>query len=176
MSVEQDAKFKRPVDKRFIEIAGEHGCRPGLAEVIIVEARRRGIPVSLGFALIEHESGFRKVFGHDPTIFAGAGEVTRRKYEQYRTQRRKSGNRLMQGVGEAQLTWWETQDLADKLGGCWKAQPNVTVGFLTLAARIHEHGYVRGVARYNGSGPAAWRYSRRVRASAARWHRLLTEA
>src|SRR5262245_30978847 len=82
---------------------------------IVREARRAGLPISLGFALIEQESGFRNVFGHDPTIFTGAGTVTRQKYRAYKAAR---GTTRMQGVGPAQLTWWQFQDQADRLGGC----------------------------------------------------------
>jgi hypothetical protein len=160
-------------DAALVAAAGRHGCRPGLARVIIHRAREHGVPLCLAFALIEHESGFQKVFGHDPTTYAGAGLVTEAKYLAYRTVRRTSGNRLMQGVGEAQLTWWETQDQADALGGCWTADANVRVALLTLAARIHEHGEAAGIARYNGAGPAAAAYSRQVRAAARAWHRRL---
>jgi hypothetical protein len=161
-------------DRRLVAIARRHGCRPGLARVIVRRAREHGVPLSLAFALFEHESAFRKVFGHDPTIYAGAGVVTRVKYLAYRAARRAAGNRPMQGVGEGQLTWWETQDRADALGGCWTADANVGVALLTLAARIHELGEAAGVARYNGAGPAAQAYSRQVRAAAHVWHRRLT--
>jgi hypothetical protein len=160
-------------EKHYIKVARRRGCRAGLARIIIRKARQRGVPISLAFALFEHESAFRKVFGHDPTIYVGAGIVTRAKYIAYRDARRKSGNWLMQGVGEGQLTWWETQDLADRMGGCHTAAANVDVALLTLAARIHEYGEAKGVERYNGTGPGAVAYSRQVRAGAHVWHRLL---
>jgi hypothetical protein len=137
---------------------------------IVLESRRHNLPISLGFALFEQESGFTNVFGHDPTIFAGAGTVTRPKYVAYRTRRLASRNRAMQGVGPGQLTWWETQDLADRMGGCWNPAINIRVALMTLAARIAENGYAKGIERYNGSGPAARAYSVSVRARADRWH------
>jgi hypothetical protein len=160
-------------DERYVAAAAKAGCRRGLGRLIVKYARMYGVPISLAFALFEHESGFRKVFGHDPTIFVGAGLVTKAKFVAYRAARRASGNRLMQGVGEGQLTWWETQDLADRYGGCHTAAANVQVALLTLAARIREHGEAKGIARYNGSGPAAEAYSRNLRARAAAWHRRL---
>jgi hypothetical protein len=156
--------------RHYVEVAERFGCRPGLGRLIVHHARKFGVPISLAFALIDHESDFRKVFGHDPTIFSGAGEVTKAKYLDYRAQRRASGNRKMQGVGEGQLTWWETQDRADRHGGCWTADANVKVALMTLAANIKRHGYPVGVARYNGSGADADRYSREVRAEARVWH------
>ena len=146
----------------------------GFPLTIVKECRRHNLPVSLGFALIEQESNFRNVFGHDPTIFIGAGTVTRANYTAYKARRVASRNRSMQGVGPAQLTWWETQDLADQLGGCWKPTVNIRVGVMTLAARIKRHGYAAGIARYNGAGPAAEAYSRSVRARAQKWHDRLT--
>lgn len=159
---------------RLVAIALRYGCRPGLARIIIAACREYGLPISLGFALFYQESGFRKVFGHDPTIFVGAGLVTKAKYLRYRNQRRDSGNRLMQGVGEGQLTWWETQDLCDRMGGCWKASANVRCAVMTLAARIRELGYAKGCERYNGTGPAAVNYSRKLRATADVWHDRFT--
>lgn len=161
--------------QHYVNVASQHGCRKGLAVVIITCARLRGVPISLGFALIHHESGFRKVFGHDPTIFVGAGLVTRAKFLAYRAKRIASGNRLMQGVGEGQLTWWATQDAADRRGGCWRAKANVDTSFITLGANIHRYGYALGVERYNGYGAAAVSYSRAVRAEAAWWHHELTK-
>jgi hypothetical protein len=79
----------------------------------------------------------------------------------------------MQGVGPGQLTWWETQDYADKRGGCHKREVNILVSIQTVAARIRDFGYVDGLRRYNGSGPAAVEYSREVRRKADRWARVL---
>lgn len=164
------------IDARYVKVAKLRGCRPGLARVIIAWCRHYGLPISLGFALIQHESGFRKVFGHDPTIYSGAGKVTKLRFLRYRKARRASGNRLMQGAGEAQLTWWETQDLADAYGGCWKADANIHAALQTLAANIKTHGYVQGIARYNGGGAAAQLYSHQVRAAADDWHEALVAA
>lgn len=148
--------------------ANRYGAKFSLR--IVYEAKRAGIPVSLGFALVEQESGFRNVFGHDPTIFVGAGTVTKTKYLAYK---RARGHTRMQGVGPCQLTWWATQDAADRLGGCWKPTYNIRVGFSTLAANIRAHGYVKGCERYNGTGPAAVAYSRSLRGRAVKWHKRL---
>lgn len=138
---------------------------------IVREARREGVRLSLAFALVEQESGFTNVFGHDPTIFAGAGKVTRANYAEYK---RRRGHSLMQGVGPCQLTWWETQDLADREGGCWNPTANIRVGLRTLAQNIRAHGQHAGIARYNGSGEAAEAYARSVEARQEKWHRVLT--
>jgi hypothetical protein len=139
---------------------------------IIEEARRAGLPISLGFALIEQESGFRNVFGHDPTIFAGAGNVTKTKYLAYK---RARGHTRMQGVGPAQLTWWEYQDSADRLGGCWVARNNIRVGFELLAALVDRHGEREGLAIYNGgSRNPNHRYAQQVLDRRRKWHNLLT--
>lgn len=142
---------------------------------IVREARRAGIPISLGFALIQQESGFRNVFGHDPTSSIPdswkGGRVTKGRYAHYRAFRATKG---MQGVGPAQLTWWEYQDRADALGGCWKPAINIRVAFAHLADLIDTYGLVVGLRRYNGTGRAAIEYSRSVRERMAHWHRVLT--
>ena len=120
------------------------------------EAERAGLPLALACALLEKESsGGRNVFGHDPTIFAGAGKVTRANYADYKRRRIASGNRLMQGVGPCQLTWWELQDAADAEGGCWHPEINMRVGFRHLATLVARYGRSDGARRYNGSGAAA---------------------
>jgi len=158
-------------DLAYSVIANRYGLRNSLRA--LQEARKLGIGPALALAMIEQESGGRNVFGHDPTIFSGAGYVTKNKYLAYRAARRRSGNRLMQGVGPMQLTWWETQDRADALGGCWRSRINIRTGFITLAALIHAHGEREGIARYNGSGPRAQEYARSVLAKRARWRKRL---
>lgn len=162
---------KRDVALR--EKAKRHGANYALA--IVEEARRAGIPVSLGFALIEQESGFRNVFGHDPTIFAGAGTVTKSKYLAYRRQRGANGRGGMQGVGPAQLTYWSFQDRADDFGGCWVARHNIRVGFELLAALVKRHGPRRGLAIYNGGAARPnFAYADEVLARQRKWHDRLT--
>lgn len=155
-------------DARYAAIAKRHGLQNSLRA--LWEARDAGISPALALAMLEQESGGRNVFGHDPTIFAGAGEVTKAKYLAYREKRRASGNRLMQGVGPMQLTWWEFQDGADRLGGCWIVKYNLRYGYRRLAANIKQHGLWQGVQRYNGSGPAAVAYKNSVFARYEKWH------
>lgn len=160
-----------PRDLLLAAKAKRHGANYSLR--IIWEARRAGISISLGFALIEQETGFSNVFGHDPTIYNGAGKVTKAKYLDYRIRRGPKGRGGMQGVGPAQLTYYFFQDQADRLGGCWVPANNIRVGFGLLADLIKTNGYAEGIARYNGSGPAADRYSRKVQARAKVWHERL---
>lgn len=148
-------------------------------EIVIEEAGREGVPLSLACALLEKESaGGKNVFGHDRgTIFAGAGTVTRDKYQDYKRQRdANKGRRRMQGVGPTQLTWWELQDKADAEGGCWQPRFNMRIGFRHLKDLIRRHGEPDGIRRYNGEGAAAEAYSRDVRARARRWHEILAGA
>lgn len=151
---------------RCANIARKHGMQYTLKTAS--EANRAGLTYSLAFALCEQETGTcRNVFGHDPTIFVGAGEVTKAKYLAYKAAR---GHTRMQGVGPLQLTWWETQDRADRLGGCWRVSINLRVGFQTLAALVKSLGLVKGCERYNGSGPRAVAYSASLRSKERKWH------
>lgn len=148
----------KPSDARRIRIAKKHGA--DFITRIIYEGRRVDLAPYTSLALIEQESNFRNVFGHDPTIFIGAGTVTEKKYKEYKRQR---GHTRMQGVGPAQLTWWEYQDRADRLGGCWIPRHNIRVGFELLGALVKKHGLRKGLAIYNG-GPnnPNWRYAAQV--------------
>src|SRR4051794_3675138 len=122
---------------------------------IVREAKRSGLQVSLICAVLEVETGFRNVFGHDgvrnPVKSPPNGllEVTPALYRKYLGFRRQGlGN---QGVGPMQLTSPGLQDRADALGGCDKVGPNLRVGVEFLAANIKRLGLYHGVAAYNGS-------------------------
>lgn len=159
-------------DLRYAHIARRAGMRNSLRTAW--EARAAGISATLGYALVEQETGNgANVFGHDPTIFVGAGKVTKAKYTSYKAQRGPTGGGGMQGVGPLQLTWFSTQDAADKLGGCHVPKFNLRQGFRTLAANIKAHGEHDGIKAYNGSGPAAEAYAKSVLKRQAHWHRLL---
>lgn len=156
-------------DLALARTAKKHGANYSLR--IIQQARKSGIPISLAFALIEQESGFKNVFGHDPTIYQGAGKVTKKKYLEYKAQR---GHTHMQGVGPAQLTWWQYQDEADKRGGAWVPKHNISFAFDHLASLINSKGFKQGIAAYNGSGPAAEQYASSVLAKQKKWHEILS--
>lgn len=150
--------------------------RHGIVNPLIAwqESRRQGIGFPLACAILEQESGGGwNIFGHDPTIYAGAGRVTRHKYLAYKTERIISGDRLMQGVGPLQLTWWSTQDEADREGGCWRPRINMRIGFRTLAGNIRRYGHWQGIRAYNGSGPNAVRYAWQVTRREQEWVRRL---
>ena len=144
-------------------------------DTTVAEAQRAGLPLKLACAMLEKESaGGHNVFGHDPgTIFAGAGAVTEEKYREYKRKRVASGNKLMQGVGPCQLTWWSIQDAADKAGGCWRPEINMRIGFGHLAGLVKQHGEADGARRYNGSGDAAVAYSKDLLAKARKWETIL---
>lgn len=109
-----------------------------------------GLPLYAAYALLEKESGGRNIFGHDPTIFAGAGRVTKRKYLEYRAMRDRTGK--SQGVGPCQLTWRGFQNKADALGGCWIPKYNMQVGFGLLKEYHDTTGSWQAAGtKYNGS-------------------------
>lgn len=164
-------------DDRFTTVAEDYGCGTGLGAVIIKWSRFFEIPISLGFALIEHASRFQKIFGYGSTIFVGAGVVTKTQYLQYKSVRGPRGEGGEQGVGEAQLTSYTLQDAADKLGGCWRADCNVQVAFRAVSELIRKYGLDRGLAVYR-AGEVDWRngrqYSFEVQALMTKWYERLT--
>ena len=121
---------------------------------------RLGLPLACAI-LMQETAGGRNEFGHDPTIFVGAGAVTAAKYRAYLILRNRVHE--YQGVGPCQLTSPGLQDQADKLGGCYRPLHNMTVGFKFLHDLIVQHHDLRaGVEAYNGTGPAAVRYADHV--------------
>lgn len=135
-----------------------HGGR--WEDAIVREAADFELPVSLLCAVIENESGFTNVFGHDgrpghtntiksPPRPAPDLVVTQELYAEYLRQRKLG--RGEQGVGPMQLTSAGLQDDADHSGGCWKPEVNIRIGAKTLARHIARLGLQRGVQRYNGA-------------------------
>jgi hypothetical protein len=130
---------------------------------MLIAAHNTAIPPSLAASVLMQEtSGGANIFGHDPTIFVGAGEVTKAKYLAYKKQRGPKGEGGMQGVGPLQLTFFTLQNEADAKGGCWKPYVNMLVGFEHLADNIRRGGMHQGVKAYNGSGPDAEKYATTV--------------
>src|SRR4051795_10298717 len=146
-------------------------------KVTVAEAQRAGLRLAIACAMLEKETaGGHNVFGHDPTIFAGAGQVTKTKYQAYKQRRVASGNKSMQGVGPCQLTWYEFQDEADREGGCWRPEINIRIGFRHLAELIKANGETAGARKYNGVGKAAEAYSADLLKRAAVWEQRLAGA
>jgi hypothetical protein len=152
--------------------AKKYGARYSLR--IIWEARAAGIPISLAFALVEQESNFRNVYGHDPVRNPApkGGAVTKRNYLAYKADRQRGLG--MQGVGVTQLTWFGYQDEADRLGGCWTVKAQLRVAFQRLAEMRKTYGTWNALRRYNGAGPRAHRYADEVLRKAQVWHKRLS--
>jgi hypothetical protein len=134
-------------------------------------ARAVGLPLAYACTVLELEtSGGRNVFGSDPGYhgpYKGLA-VTHDRYREYRRYATETGEH--NGVGYTQLTSEELQVRADELGGCWRPEPNVRVGFGFLHELIREAGSAElGFTRYNGSAA----YGRRAMVLAAEWERAL---
>jgi hypothetical protein len=148
----------------------------GMATHILDACRSTGLALSDGLALVEKESYFRNVFGHDrtraiPDSWKGS-RVTTVKYRYYKTRRRLGYG--MQGVGPTQLTWFAFQDEADRIGGCHRPYSNLCVGFRHLHQLIVAHGREKGAAAFNGTGDAAAAYGRDFVHKQQAWHRRVS--
>jgi hypothetical protein len=146
----------------------------GTATHILEAVATTKIPLSYALALVEKESGGRNIFGHDPVRNPAqkGGRVTAKNYAAYK--RARKAGMGMQGVGHTQLTWYEFQDQADRLGGAWKPYPNMVVGFRHLKTLVNAHGKEHGAAAYNGTGPAADAYGKDFVKKQEAWHRRIT--
>lgn len=143
------------------------------------EARRAKIPFAVLCAVLEQETGGgRNVYGHDRDSNGniiwhgktGTVPVTRKNYAQYKKWRLAHGNKLMQGVGPCQLTWYSYQDRADQYGGCWNVRYNIRVGCEMLRDSFKQEGNWHGAfKRYNGSEAYADEVTKRLN----KWRNLL---
>jgi hypothetical protein len=144
----------------------------GLSTHLLCAVATTKLPLSYALALIEKESAFQNRFGNDAVRNPiKGGRVTLVRYRAYKAYRRRGWG--CQGVGPAQLTYYSFQDEADRIGGCHKPYPNMTVGFRLLKANINAYGKQAGAAAYNGTGPAADVYGRDWLRRQAAWHEFV---
>jgi hypothetical protein len=149
--------------------------------LIIREARRAGLGerLSTALALVEQESNFRNVFGHDRGAWRPVdGKVTAHNVRELLFHVQHLGE-PSNGVGLPQLTFLGFILQAQAMGGAHKRRNQLRVAFHALAPEIHQHGLVGGLAQYNAGDPrssAGLRYAREVLIKADRWHRVLTKA
>jgi hypothetical protein len=163
-------------------LAGAIRAGGGRYEAAIVrEAKRSKLPVALVCAVIEQETHFRNVFGHDggprhtnpiKSPPGGLLEVTKERYLEYRRHRDRGEGQ--QGVGPMQLTSGDLQDRADRAGGCWRPDVNIRIGCAYLAERIAAFGLHAGVQAYNGADGDA--YSKEVFKRERAWRSRLAGA
>ncbi|RJQ82039.1 hypothetical protein D5S17_03725 [Pseudonocardiaceae bacterium YIM PH 21723] len=138
-------------------IAG--GILPEIAGIAVAEADRAGLPLAIGcVVLMKESSGGQNVYGHD-AVDCGpvGGPVTEENYREYLANRDSCG---CQGVGPVQLTYWAIQDLADELGGCWRPEINIRVGFEMLAGYLREGSVQDAFSRYNTGQPGDSPYAK----------------
>ena len=147
----------------------EHSLR------IILEARRAGLPISLAFALVEQESGFKNIFGCDQGSIMCHQAVTKDRVQRLLRHVRAGG--VSNGVGLTQLTWPGYIIMAERLGGAHIPRNQIRVGFSILAGHIAKHGEDGGLASYNAGdpfNPQGRRYAREVQERQSKWHKILT--
>ncbi len=141
----------------------------------LLAARKAGLGFPVACSLLMQESsGGHNVFGSDDgQPFEGAGEVTRAKYRAYLL--RRNAGEGAQGVGPTQLTWPGYQDMADKLGGCWKPSINMRVGFGIVRGYLDAGEDLRtALRRYNGTGPRAEAYADEMMVRVEQWRGMLS--
>src|ERR1044072_2299001 len=81
----------------------------------IQEARKARLPLSWAFALVEQESGFRNIFGHDSGSILKGRHVTKARVADLLRFTVAGGN--SNGVGLTQLTWPPLIRKANAAGG-----------------------------------------------------------
>lgn len=114
--------------------------------MIAFACRKERLRYALGYALIQQESNFRHVFGHDVGgVFPGLS-VTRGRYR-YLRRSLKAGNGGANGVGYTQITY--PGYIIDH-PGLWRRRPNIYFGIGIFADYVRRLGERRGAGAYNG--------------------------
>lgn len=143
-----------------------------LAMMIAFAARKHGIRWAVAFALIEQESNFRNIYGHDAGGLLPGQPVTKRNYRGFREEvvRREGGG--SNGVGFPQITYWTYIRDHKRLD---KPRVQLYLGMSILAEYISSSATEKeAIGKYNG-GPnnPVWTYADSVLAHASRIRPLL---
>lgn len=134
--------------RKLRKVARQRGSRPSLRLCyrIVAAAKDTKTPVYRLAALVEKESGFQFIFGHDAGGWFPGERVTRRKYHQLRKHLSSSWSGA-NGVGYVQATYppFIVDDPA-----LWRPKHNLRFGAKLLDSLINEHGLEPGMNAYNG--------------------------
>jgi len=147
--------------------ASRHGVPFHIALYIAFACRKLDLRYALGFGLVEQESDFKHIYGHDPGGLNPGEPVTRANYAAFRSHIIHTNGSGANGVGLTQVTYWTyIRDHA----GLWRKRANIYFGLGLVASTIHAKGEREGLAEYNG-GPAnpVYSYADEVLAKAAKW-------
>jgi hypothetical protein len=136
-----------------------------VALCIALACRKFKLRYALGFALVQQESNYQHIFGHDAGgLFPGLS-VTRTRYRQLRDHLRSSGGAGANGVGLTQITYY-TYVLDHP--GLWRKRANLYFGLSILADYVHRLGERTGCGAYNGGeGNPQYGYADEVLAKAS---------
>lgn len=134
--------------RRLRNLAQARGYRPSfrLCYRIVAAAKDTGTPVYRLAALVEKESGYQFIFGHDAGGLYPGRRVTRHKYRVL--QRALRAGYGANGVGYTQVTY-PTFILEDD--ALWRPKHNLRWGAKHLQELIDAGGYLQGLAAYNGA-------------------------
>jgi hypothetical protein len=142
----------QPRDVALAQHLRDHGIENALRIVLECRHRHGGVvPVSLGLALQEQESGGRNIFGADESAPFAHLPVTQQRVMELVRQVRAGGK--SNGVGPLQLTFIGFIDEANRDGGAWKPAVNIATGLGIIAGHIKSHGVRGGLAAYNAGNP-----------------------
>lgn len=129
---------------------------------IAFACRKYRLRYALGYALVQQESNFQHIFGHDYRGHFPGEKVTRRRYRELRDYLSRTGGKGANGVGLTQITY---HVYILEQPGLWKKRANVYFGLDLVASYVKSLGEREGFAHYNG-GPSppseSWSYAEQV--------------
>jgi hypothetical protein len=135
--------------RRLKRVANARGCHPSLKLCyrIVAAAQDTRTPVHRLAALVEKESGYQFIWGHDAGGWFPGERVTRRNYHQLRDHFMRGDWSGANGAGYVQVTY--PQFIIDD-PALWRPKHNLRWGARQLRSLIAEHGYESGLNAYNG--------------------------
>lgn len=124
-----------------------------LAYRIVAAANDQRVSGPVLFALVEQETGYKAIFGHDiGGLFAGQ-KVTKKLYRQLQGHLKATHGPGANGVSYVQATYWSFITNDDDL---WKPKHNLRWGAEYQRRLMDEDGRQAGMNAYNGDPSGAY--------------------
>lgn len=150
------------------------------AQAVVDAATATGVPLAIAVAFVQHETGGKNIYGHDPggaMSAPGDNPVTQANYAQF-LELVRAGH-TSNGVGPLQLTYPDYfKPVTAEVAALWQPLPNLVFGLKVirdyLGGNYTDANLNRAAQFYNsGRADGAPDYGKAIVANRAKWAALL---
>ena len=124
----------------------------GHGRLTVLKAIEEDLPLAVGCALRDQESGGQNIFGCDHGDVGDRPPYCGHDVTKWRCEALRAGGTYrhgMNGIGETQITWWEFVEDMFEMGGAHLPENQLTVGFRLMATYLEKYSALEAYGAYN---------------------------